>query len=137
MPKNIPVIETKRLAHSRRRAKQTLDARVGRLGSHLVGVAFGDAILFCFDQSIDDPPTIRSEVLNIPGQLKKILFSAPIKGKLLLDAEFGVFTSIDERDTLAVFGSDPMKVERCVLLVEECIKNPTFCLEWYKNSKRT
>ena len=92
---------------------------------------------YSIHQSIDDPPTIRSEVLNIPGRLKKFLFSPPINGKLLLDAEFGVFTAIDERDTLAVFGSEPMRVERCVLLVEECIKNPTFCLEWYKNSKRT
>jgi hypothetical protein len=85
--------------------------------------------------SLNVPNNIRAEVANLPPLVRSLLFAQETNGKTLLERQFGVFVTIDDMDSLIIVGSSPGSVERCMLLVEEFVKNDKFALAWYRGER--
>jgi len=83
------------------------------------------------------PDNVRAEVPNISSRLRSLLFAEETKGKTLLERQFGVYVTVDDMDSLIIYGASPTNVEQCMLLVEECVKSEQFCLDWYRGERGT
>ena len=86
---------------------------------------------------LNSPNNVRAEVPNLSPRLRSLFFADETRGKELLQRQFGVYVTIDDADSLIIYGSSPASVERCMLLVEECVKNDRYCFQWYRGERGT